>query len=63
MEQEAVSSDQLPPDVTGLYMKIEGPNAFVEVKNRCRFKNLQKLVIAILTASLYKPPTPWPLQL
>lgn len=43
VEQEAVSSDQLPPDVTGLYMKIEGSNAFVEVKNRCRFKNLAEV--------------------
>lgn len=50
MEQEPVFKEQLPPDIKLFYLKIEGPNAFVEVKSRCRFSNFTEISDATLNS-------------
>jgi hypothetical protein len=43
LDNEQVFATQLPADVNCIYIKIEGPNGFVEVKHRSRFKNFVEM--------------------
>lgn len=53
-----VYRNQLPPDVNLIYLKIEHPNIFVEVKCRTRFRNLTEVADKSLNEIVIHGPNP-----
>ena len=52
------SVHQLPPDVNAIYIKIEGQDSFVELKNRTNFKNFNEVSDAQLNSLTIQGPNP-----